>query len=233
MPADHEEIKAAEDEGVIFHFLTNPARVISENGRVTGVELVNMQSTDADAQGRRNVQVIPGTEHFMACTTLIAAIGQQIQSGVIQAGDGVALNRWNCVDADQTSLMTSRPGVFAGGDCRTGPSTLIHAMANGLQAARSIEDWIQFGHVRFAPRSRMRRILNEHKMLNSDCVDIPVKLEYRVHHPELDPEVRRHMFEEVERTISPEEAYREAKRCMRCYRIYSVITEQPIPEGAA
>ena len=233
MPADHEEIKAAEDEGVIFHFLTNPARVISENGRVTGVELVNMRSTDADAQGRRNVQVIPGTEHFMACTTLIAAIGQQIQSGVIQAGDGVALNRWNCVDADQTSLMTSRPGVFAGGDCRTGPSTLIHAMANGLQAARSIEDWIQFGHVRFAPRSRMRRILNEHKMLNSDCVDIPVKLEYRVHHPELDPEVRRHMFEEVERTISPEEAYREAKRCMRCYRIYSVITEQPIPEGAA
>jgi formate dehydrogenase beta subunit len=233
MPADREEIKAAEDEGVIFHFLTNPARVVSENGRVTGVELVNMRSTDADAQGRRNVQVIPGTEHFMACTTLIAAIGQQVQSGVVQAGDGVAMNRWNCVDADQTSLMTSRPGVFAGGDCRTGPSTLIHAMANGLQAARSIEDWIQFGHVRFAPRSRMRRILNEHKMLNSDCVDIPVKLEYRVHHPELDPEVRRHMFEEVEHTISPEEAYREAKRCMRCYRIYSVITEHPIPEGAA
>jgi len=133
------------------------------------------------------------------------------------------------VEVDQTTLMTSRPGVFAGGDCNTGPSTLIHAMASGLQAARSIDDWIQFGHVRFSPRARMRNILNEHKMLNSDCV----KLEYRAHPEELDPEARKHMFEEVERTISPEEAYHEATRCMRCYRIYSVITQQSIPEGAA
>jgi hypothetical protein len=85
MPADAEEIKAAEEEGVIFHFLTNPSRVVSENGSVTGIELVNMRSTDADAQGRRNVEAIPGTEHFMPCGTLIAAIGQQVQSGVIQA----------------------------------------------------------------------------------------------------------------------------------------------------
>jgi formate dehydrogenase beta subunit len=233
MPADREEIKAAEDEGIIFHFLSNPARVISEDGRVTGIDVVNMRSTDADAQGRRNVQPISGTEHSMPCTTLIAAIGQQVQSGVLQPADGVAMNRWNCIDANPVDLMTSRSGVFAGGDCASGPSTLIHAMANGLQAARSIDDWIQFGRVRFSPRVRMRRILNEHKMLNSDCVDIPVKLEYRVHHPELDPEVRKYMFEEVERTISQEEAYREARRCMRCYRIYSVITEQPIPEGPA
>jgi formate dehydrogenase beta subunit len=233
MPADAEEIKAAEEEGVIFHFLTNPSRVVSENGSVTGIELVNMRSTDADAQGRRNVEAIPGTEHFMPCGTLIAAIGQQVQSGVIQADDGVTMSRRYRVEVDQTTLMTSRPGVFAGGDCNTGPSTLIHAMASGLQAARSIDDWIQFGHVRFSPRARMRNILNEHKMLNSDCVDIPVKLEYRAHPEELDPEARKHMFEEVERTISPEEAYHEATRCMRCYRIYSVITQQSIPEGAA
>jgi formate dehydrogenase beta subunit len=233
MPADAEEIQAALEEGVIFHFLTNPSRVVSEDGRVTGLELVKMRSTDADAKGRRNVQAIPGTEHFMPCTTLIAAIGQQVQTGVIQSGDEVKMNRWNYVDADETSLMTSRPGVFAGGDCASGPSTLIHAMAHGLQAARSIDDWLQFGRVRFSPRSRMHRILNEYKMLNSDCVDVPVKVQYRVHHPELDPEVRKHMFEEVELTISDEEAYREARRCMRCYRIYSVITEYPIPEGAA
>ena len=233
MPADAEEIKGAEEEGVIFHFLTNPSRVVSENGRVTGIELVDMRSTVADAQGRRNVEAIPGTAHFMPCGTLIAAIGQQVQSGVIQAEDGVTMSRRYRVEADQVTLMTSRPGVFAGGDCNTGPSTLIHAMASGLQAARSIDDWIQLGHVRFSPRARMRNILNEHKMLNSDCVDIPVRLEYRAHPEELDPEARKHMFEEVERTISPEEAYHEATRCMRCYRVYSVITDQPIPEGAA
>jgi formate dehydrogenase beta subunit len=77
----------------------------------------------------------------------------------------------------------------------------------------------------------MRNILNEHKMLNSDCVDIPVKLEYRVHTlKNWIPKSRKHMFEEVERTISQEEAYREATRCMRCYRIYSVITSSPFPK---
>jgi formate dehydrogenase beta subunit len=233
MPADKEEVKAAEEEGVIFHFLSNPAWVVSENGRLTGMEVVQMLQTDVDAQGRRNVEPIPGTEKFMVFTTLIAAIGQQVQSGVFQPSDGLKLNRWKCVEVDPTSLVTSRPGVFAGGDCAFGPSTLVHAMANGLQAARAIDDWIQLGRVRFLPRARMRRILNEHKMLSSDCIDIPVKVQYRVHHPELDPEVRKYMFEEVEHTISAEEAYRETRRCMRCYRIYSVITDYPIPEGAA
>jgi formate dehydrogenase beta subunit len=233
MPADQDEIKAAEEEGVLFHFLTNPSRILSEDGRITGVEVLEMRSTEPDASGRHGVEPIPGTGRGMNCTTLIAAIGQQVQSGAIQSGDGIRMNRWNCIESDPATLLTSRPGVFAGGDCTSGPSTLIHAMANGLQAARSIDDWIQLGKVRFSPRSRMRRILNEHQMLTSDCVDIPVKLEYRVHHPELDPEVRKYMFEEVEHTITPEDAYREARRCMRCYRIYQVITEHPIPEGAA
>ena len=79
----------------------------------------------------------------------------------------------------------------------------------------------------------MRALLHTHKLLAADCDELPVRLEYRVHHPELDPEVRRTMFEEVESTISDAEAYREARRCLRCYRIYSVITAQPIPEGAA
>lgn len=233
MPADAEEIKAAESEGVIFHFLTNPSRVVSENGRVTGLDLVKLHCAGVDARGRNVVEVTPGTEQFMGCTVLIAAIGQQVQPDIFKPEDGVKMNRWKCVDVDQATLMTSRAGVFAGGDCVSGPSALVNAMAGGLQAARGIDDWIQLGHVRFSPRSRMREILNEHKMLSSDCIDVPVKMEYRVHHPELDPEVRKHMFEEVEGAISQEEAYREARRCMRCYRIYSVITSEPIPEGAA
>jgi formate dehydrogenase beta subunit len=233
MPADHEEIKAAEEEGIVFHYLVNPSRVVSENGAITGVEAVRMRQTEPDERGRRKVEPIPGTEHFMPCTVLIAAIGQQVQAGVIQPQDGLKLNRWNCVDVDADTMMTSRTGVFAGGDCASGPSTLIHAMANGLHAARRIDDWLQFGYVRFLPRVRMRRILNEQQMLSSDCVDIPIKVRYRVHHPELNPEDRKFMFEEVEHTISQAEAYRESKRCLRCYRIYSVITEQPIPEGAA
>jgi formate dehydrogenase beta subunit len=233
MPADHEEVEAAEKEGIVFHFLTNPSRVVSANGRIAGVELLDMQPTEPDARGRRNVTPVAGSERVLECATLIAAIGQQVRKGALADEDGVVFDRWNCVEADATSLSTSRPGVFAGGDCSSGPSTLIHAMAAGLKAARSIDDWLRFGQVRFSPRSRMRELLNGHRMLAADTPEFPVRNEYRVHHPELDPEIRKLMFEEVEQTISADDAYREAKRCLRCYRVYSVITEHSIPEGAA
>ncbi len=233
MPADHEEIEAAEKEGIVFHFLANPSRILSSKGRVSGVELVEMQVGEPDARGRRSVKAVPGSEWTLPCDTLVAAIGQQVRRGALAEQDGVGFDRWNCVSADETSTMTSRPGVFAGGDCASGPSTLIHAMAAGLKAARSIDDWLRVGQVRFSPRSRMRTLLNDHRMLAADTPEFPVRHQYRVHHPELDPEVRTMMFEEVEQTISDADAYAEAKRCLRCYRIYSVITEQPIPEGAA
>ena len=190
-----------------------------------------MRQTEPDARGRRGVQPVPGTETILRCSTVIAAIGQQVQAGALEHSDGVDMDRWNCVSADQASLATSREGVFAGGDCATGASTLIHAMAAGLKAARAIDDYLQLGHVRFSPRSRMRQILNQHKMLAADTIEYPVRHQYRVHHPELAPDVRKQMFEEVEQTISAADAYREANRCLRCYRIYSVVTELPIPQG--
>ncbi|CAH2599699.1 NAD(P)-binding protein [Rhodovastum atsumiense] len=233
MPADREEIEAAEAEGVIFHYLTNPTRVLAENGRVAGIELTGMRQGEPDAKGRRNVVAVPDSGWTLRCNTLIAAIGQQVSQTSLRPEDGIAFDRWNCVKVNSSSLATSRPGVFAGGDCASGPSTLVHAMSNGLKAARNIDDWIRLGHVRFAPRSRMRHLLADHHLLAVDSVEFPVKHLYRVHHPELDPELRRQMFEEVEQTISQADAYREAKRCLRCYRIYSVITDLPIPEGAA
>ena len=232
MPADREEVEAALAEGIVFHYLTNPVRIVTEDGRITGIEAVMMRQTVADEGGRRNVEPVPGTERVLACTTLIAAIGQQIHKGTLRPEDGIKLDRWNCVEVAPVDLATSRTGVFAGGDCASGPSTLIHAMANGLKASRSIDDWLTHGRVRFQPRARMRQLLNDNRMLADDAVEVPVKPQYRVHQSELDPEVRKQMFEEVEQTISVEQAYREATRCMRCYRTYSVITEFPIANGA-
>jgi formate dehydrogenase beta subunit len=233
MPADAEEIEAAEKEGVVFHFLSNPARVVSKAGRVSGVELLKMQQTEPDARGRIGVKPIADTEWTLPCSTVIAAIGQEVRKGALTPADGVKVNRYGWVQVDETTLATSRSGVFAGGDCSSGPATLIHAMAAGLQAARAIDDYLQFGTVRFVPRNRMRQILNTHKMLASDSIEYPVRSMHRVHHPELSPEIRKQMFEEVEKNISSEDAYHEASRCLRCYRIYSVITEQPVPQGIA
>ncbi len=232
MPADHEELEAAHHEGIHFHTLCNPTRIITDNGKVVGVELVRMEQTEPDDTGRRKVRPIPGSEFVMKCDTIIAAIGQQVENPEDVRSEGIELNRWRTVHTDR-ALATSRPGVFAGGDCVTGPSTLIIAMATGLKAARAIDDWIQRGSAAFYKRSRMRQLIKDNDFLADDVVATPVRNMYRVHNPALDPELRKHMFEEVEQTISDREAYAEAHRCMRCYRIYSVVTAHSIPEGAA
>jgi formate dehydrogenase beta subunit len=229
MPADHEEIEAAKKEGVIFHCLTNPSRILSESGRIVGVELAEMRQTEPDKRGRLGVEAVPGSEKPFRCGILIAAIGQRVDRQSLNADDGVQMDKWGCVATNPVTLATTREGVFAGGDCATGPSTLIHAMAMGLKAARAIDDYLRTGQVRFFPRSRMRRLLNEHKMLSGECFEIPVAHQYRIDIPELAPEVRRKTFDEVEKPITPEEAYHEANRCLRCYRVYSVLTEFPIP----
>jgi formate dehydrogenase beta subunit len=229
MPADHEEIEAARKEGVIFHCLTNPSHILSENGRITGVDLVAMRQTQPDQKGRIGVEPIDGSDHFFRCDMLISAIGQQIDKTAFSAEDGIQLDKWGCIATDPATLYTTRFGVFAGGDCATGPSTLIHAMAAGLKAARGIDDYLRYGHVRFFPRSRMRQILSDNRLLAGECIEVPVAHQYRIDIPELAPEIRKRTFAEVERSISAEEAYHEANRCLRCYRVYSVVTELPIP----
>jgi formate dehydrogenase beta subunit len=229
MPADVEEIEAAEEEGVIFHYLTNPERILSEDGKVIGVRLLDMKLGAPDNRGRRSVAPIPGSEKDFACDLVIAAIGQQVDPAAFSERDGITLDRWGCVEAAHDTLAASRPGVFAGGDCHLGPSTLIHAMANGLKASRSIHDYLHYGRVRFFPRSRMRQIINEFKMLKKEWIDTPVQHKYRVEIQTLDPQLRKQLFDEVEEPITTRQAYNEAERCLRCYRIYSVVTESSIP----
>ena len=109
MPADSEEIEAALAEGIEFHFLTNPIRVIAEDGRITGIEVTDMRSTAPDASGRRGVEAVPGTERALPCTTLIAAIGQQVNKGTLSPEDGIKFDRWNCVAINPTTCRRRGP----------------------------------------------------------------------------------------------------------------------------
>ena len=226
MPADHEEVEAAEKEGVVFHFLTHPVRVLSQGGRVTGLTVTHMELGEVDADGRRSVRPVDGSEFSLAADWVVPAIGQQVDHSFVGPEDGIRFTRQGLIEVNPDTLMSSRKGIFAGGDCVTGPATLVQAMAQGHQAARCIDDYLTLGRVRFSPESRMSRLLQAIQPMISKGVTIPIRHEYRVKVRELDPEVRKRMFEEVEKPISVEEAYHEAERCMRCYRVYSVITEQ-------
>lgn len=224
MPADIEEVEAAKKEGIEFHFLTQPVRLLSENGSVTGIEFVEMQLGKKDASGRRGVDPVKGSEFIVETDQVVVAIGQAVDPSFLSEDDGVELNQWKLIETD-SNLATTRKGVFAGGDCVLGPATLIQAMAQGEKAARSIDEYLTFGKTRFDADRRMSEIVQSIRKHIDDDVVQPVKSQYRVVVEELEPEKRREIFEEVEKPISVEDAYREAERCLRCYRIYSVITD--------
>lgn len=226
MPADPDEIEGAEKEGVIFHFLSHPRQFLHENGRVKGMELIKMKLGAPDGSGRRGVIPIEGSEYNLDADYIIPAIGQQVDFSFALPDDGVSFNKWGLIETSDESLMTDRRGVFAGGDCVTGPATLIQAMAQGEKAARCIDDYLTYGRVRFSPQERMSELISSLQPMVKKEMNTPVRHLYRVKVKELDPEVRKKIFEEVEEPISLQEAYHEASRCMRCYSVAAVITQQ-------
>jgi formate dehydrogenase beta subunit len=227
MPADPEEIEAAQKEGVIFHLQVNPTRILSQDAKITGVELIEMELGDPDESGRRSVFPKEGSEFILETDHVIPAIGQKVEPGFLTPKqDQVCFTNRGTIQVREDSLMTTRKGVFAGGDCVTGPATLVQAMAQGEKGARNIDDYLTCGRVKFYPRERMSQLVANIQPMTDSGVTLPVKHQYRVKIKELDPDVRKQIFEEVEKPISVDEAYHEANRCMRCYRVYSVITEQ-------
>lgn len=225
MPADDIEIEAAHEEGVIFHPLTNPCRLIVKDGKLSGVELIRMELGEIGKGGRRSVHAVDDTEFILECDQIIPAIGQEVDNSSFGKDSDLEFDRWGTLKVNE-NLMTSRRGVFAGGDCVRGPATLIQAMEQGEKAASSIDDYLSYGRIRFNPKARMAELVAAVQPMMSDGIDIPVEHLYRVKVQELDPEIRKKIFEEVEKPISVEQAYKEADRCMRCYRVYSAITER-------
>ena len=232
MPAEHDEIVAAEHEGIVFHCLTNPSGLVVNAVKVTGIELVNMRSTDRDAKGRRNVEPVPDSGFVMKCDLVVAAIGQQVDKNVLKPGEGIERDRWNCIKVNPDTLETSRTGVFAGGDCVLGPLTLVNALDHGDRAAASIRDYVLSGEVNIPPERRMQNLLARNTLFAGECLKTLPPHQAPATVPELDPGERIKTFDEVDCVISKETAYAEANRCLRCYRLYSVVTEKQLKRAA-
>ena len=227
-PADPLEIKAAKEEGIEFHFLTAQKELVIENGKVVGLRCIKLREGAPEANGRRKLIEIPGTEFVIPCSNVISAIGQRIDQSIFEQKDNILFDKRGNISVTE-SLATSRPGVFAGGDCATGPTTLIGGMAQGQTAAESIHEYLTRGSVGFEPRSRMTQMIKKCNLLEETEPVLPTLHQARQQMPELPPEIRAHNFEEVELGLTPEEAKKEAERCMRCYRLFGVVTQLPIP----
>jgi len=142
MLADPLEIAEAEEEGIVIHNHVAPKRILGAGGRATGIETLDVARA-FDEQGRFNPQLIPDSERVWECDSAIVSIGQVGDFEWVRPEDGVEVTRRGTLAVNQETLMTSAPGVFAGGDIAFGPRLIINAVADGQRAARGIHAYLQ------------------------------------------------------------------------------------------
>jgi glutamate synthase (NADPH/NADH) small chain len=142
MPARHEEIENAKEEGIIFKLLTNPIRIIgNERGEVAALECIQMELGEPDASGRRRPVAIPGSEFQFPADNVVVAIGQGPNPILLKSTKGLNLNKHGYIQVDPETMATNIPGVYAGGDIVTGAATVIAAMGAGKVAARQMVEY--------------------------------------------------------------------------------------------
>ncbi|NLT94555.1 MAG: NADPH-dependent glutamate synthase [Clostridia bacterium] len=143
MPARHEEVEHAEEEGVKFLLLTSPVEFKgNENGNITSIVCIRYELGEPDASGRRRPVPIPGSEFEMEIDNVVMAIGQGPNPLVTSSTPGLELTKKGNIVADEETGVTSKKGVFAGGDIVTGAATVILAMGAGKKAARAIHRYL-------------------------------------------------------------------------------------------
>ena len=142
MPTRAEEVENAEEEGIVFEFLTNPRSFIgNERGWVKAMECIRMRLGEPDASGRRRPIPIEGSEFTMDVDTVVIAIGGTPNPIIQQTTEGLQVTRWGTIVVDENG-KTSIERVYAGGDIVTGVATVISAMGAGKRAARAVHEYL-------------------------------------------------------------------------------------------
>lgn len=212
MPAIPEEIESAEEEGIHIECLTAPTKVLTANGRISGLECVRMELREFDSSGRRTPHPLAGSEHTILVDTLIEAIGQRPDTSLVK-DSGVKTGKGGTIAVDPRTLATDRPGVFGGGDVATGPKTVIWAVAAGQRAANSIIRYLQGKPLSpFVHRDGYEPI----EVPAVSPTEEEVKERKRIEPSEIASKERRSSFREIMLAYTGEQSREEASRCLRC-----------------
>jgi NADPH-dependent glutamate synthase beta subunit-like oxidoreductase len=208
MPSRPEEIEECQEEGIPIYTLTHPVRFIGENGRVKAIECVRMVLTTPDESGRPRPEPVPGSEFTIDVDAVITALGQEADWACLTPECACTLTRWKTMKVDPLTLQSEDPDIFAGGDAVRGPRTVIEAIADGKQAALSIERYLQGQDLRLGRDMELKVITR------------PLKEKYdpaaRTRMPRLMPEERITTFHEVQTGLTEEKSTQEARRCISC-----------------
>lgn len=154
MPARSEEIRHAEEEGVVFKTLTNPVKLIGDDaGWLVGAEVVDMELGEPDEGGRRRPHAKAGSNHVIACDMFVISIGNKTNPLIARTTPGLETTSRNLIVVDEETCATSVPGVFAGGDAVSGAATVILAMGAGKRAAAGIASYLTPGQLAAVPKN--------------------------------------------------------------------------------
>jgi len=206
----HEEFKEAKREGIIFHPQRGPRRFIGKQGKLKAVEFTGVRRT-YDEDGRFNPQYDTNLTETFETDSVILAIGQQADLSFITPSDGIELTPGKLVKIDVSTLATTAPGVFAGGDVAFGPRNIIDAVANGKRAALSIDEYL---------RGKIPGIFYELSIQKIPTRRFTRTEDYEQHAREAPPTIdlnRRTGISEVEVVYTEEQARRQAERCLHCH----------------
>jgi NADPH-dependent glutamate synthase beta subunit-like oxidoreductase len=216
MPAYKGEIEAAEQEGIIYHFLVNPTRVIGD-GKVTGLRLSRQTLGDFESTGRRKPVMVENSDYTLDVDVVMPAIGQMPDQSWMASDESITVHRNGTFDVTK-GLQTSRPNVFAAGDAVLGPATVVEAIAQGNDVAMMVHTYLRNGEP--DPSEKLWQ--------GYGTVELTYKVEdfaeaKRAEMPELPIgrrklplQKRKRNFLEVELGLPEDAAKRECMRCLRC-----------------
>jgi len=213
MPAWEKDIQEAVEEGVVINPLWAPKQIMHKDGKVIGIEFVRSR-TVFDEEGRSYLSVDEETTQFVETGTIIISVGQAPDISFLSKDSQLERALWGSLVVDENSLVTNIPGIFAGGDFTTGPSTVIQAIASGRRAALSLDKYLK------GEKGRLR-IIDEKSSLHEDIGLALDEDEEKGEKPRARLEMenageRVRDFREVERGFNEDQAFYEAMRCLRC-----------------
>jgi NADH-quinone oxidoreductase subunit F len=212
MPAAHEEIKAAEEEGIKIELLVAPLKIEGTKGKVSSITCQRMTLGDFDNSGRKKPVVVAGSEFTLSVDAVVAAIGQVPDMSFVDKKSGIEINKWDCYNVGKGyQSRTGNPRYFAGGDAVTGPDTVIAAVGAGHQAADDIDAAIRKANGEPAYEKPALEKIDVPLIIDEDSEEAP-----QMSMPEMSSSKRKKNFAEVELGFKKADAIKEACRCLRC-----------------
>ena len=207
MPAASDEIEQGEEEGIAVYSARTFTRILGENGKITGVECLEVESFTFDEEKNPHIEVRENSQHVLEADTVIFAIGQRPE---IPEGFGLNTVASNLIEVDSYTYTTNRDGVFAAGDTVNGTSSVIKAIASGRKAAIALDKYLEgSGNIdeKLAPQSEVKKYLGPWDGYASleRCQDSYVATEERLK-----------SFCRVVQDMDGEKAEYESKRCLQC-----------------